>query len=96
VEILGEIAAVEADRASRKRPTWEAVGIIDLAFEEDDGWVIVDWKTDDVSDEAVLAARRELYQRQVDLYAEAWESLTGSRVKERTISFLHEPGGGSM
>ena len=66
-----------------------------LAFEEDDGWVIVDWKTDDVSAETFLAASGDLYQRQVDLYAEAWQSLTGARVKESTISFLHKRSGES-
>ena len=54
-----------------------------LAFEEDDGWVIVDWKTDDVSDEAILAARRDLYRRQVDTYAECWETLIGKLVTQR-------------
>lgn len=60
-------------------------GVIDLAFEEDDGWVIVDWKTDDVSDEAILAARRDLYRRQVDTYAECWEALTGESVARRIL-----------
>jgi ATP-dependent helicase/nuclease subunit A len=63
-------------------------GVIDLAFEEEDGWVIVDWKTDEVDDPAVLVARKEAYQRQVKLYAEAWQTLTGGRVKEQLVSFL--------
>jgi ATP-dependent exoDNAse (exonuclease V) beta subunit len=63
-------------------------GVIDLAFEEEDGWVIVDWKTDEVEDPAVLVARKEAYQRQVKLYAEAWQTLTGGRVKEQLVSSL--------
>lgn len=50
--------------------------------------MIVDWKTDEVDDPAVLVARKEAYQRQVKLYAEAWQTLTGGRVKEQLVSFL--------
>ena len=41
-----------------------------------------------VEDPAVLVARKEAYQRQVKLYAEAWQTLTGGRVKEQLVSFL--------
>ncbi|HUP02153.1 MAG TPA: UvrD-helicase domain-containing protein, partial [Gemmatimonadota bacterium] len=63
-------------------------GVVDLAFREPDGWVLADWKTDVVEDAAVRAARQELYQRQLDLYAEAWEALTGEPVKERLLVSL--------
>lgn len=61
-------------------------GVIDLAFLEKDGWVIADYKTD-VGTDPDFARRRTAYRRQVDLYAEAWSSLTGAVVKERVLFF---------
>ena len=61
-------------------------GVIDLAFRERDGWVIVDYKTD-VGDDPDFPRRRRAYRRQVDLYAECWEAVTGERVKERVLLF---------
>jgi ATP-dependent helicase/nuclease subunit A len=62
-------------------------GIIDLAFREQDGWVIVDYKTDAISDPDVWRQRTELYKRQVNLYADYWEMLTGETVFERVLVF---------
>lgn len=54
-------------------------GIIDLMFEEDDGIVIVDYK----SDRGVSAARlEERYRIQLQLYKSAIELTYGKRVKE--------------
>ncbi len=61
-------------------------GVIDLAFREPDGWVIVDYKTD-VGDDPDFPRRRRAYRRQVDLYAKCWETLTGEPVKERVLLF---------
>ncbi|MYK69102.1 MAG: AAA family ATPase [Gammaproteobacteria bacterium] len=61
-------------------------GVIDLAFREADGWVIVDYKTD-VGDDPDFPARRRTYRRQVDLYAECWEQVTGEPVKEKALLF---------
>ncbi len=61
-------------------------GVIDLAFREADGWVIVDYKTD-VGDDPDFPARRRAYRRQVDLYAECWEQVTGEPVKEKALLF---------
>ncbi|MGH7544344.1 MAG: UvrD-helicase domain-containing protein [Gemmatimonadota bacterium] len=60
-------------------------GVIDLAFREEGGWVIADYKTDDVTDPAELDRRLAVYRAQVDLYAECWEGLTGEPVKERVL-----------
>jgi ATP-dependent helicase/nuclease subunit A len=62
------------------------IGRIDLAFEEADGWVIADYKTD-VADAKVLKSRTEQYRRQVDVYAACWTRITGARVKERRLVF---------
>lgn len=61
-------------------------GVIDLAFREADGWVIVDYKTD-VGDDPDFPRRRRAYRRQVELYAECWEEVTGEPVKERVLLF---------
>ena len=63
-------------------------GIIDCAFMEAGQWVLVDYKTDYYRD---TQARDEMlggYKIQVDLYAEALESLTGISVKEKIIALI--------
>lgn len=62
--------------------------MIDLPFREDGGWVLVDWKTDEVADPAILATRREAYDRQLALYAEAWQALTGEQVVGKRLEFV--------
>ena len=57
-------------------------GIIDLYFEEDDGLVIVDYKTDRVKEPETLLSR---YRIQLQLYAEALERAIGKPVKEKWI-----------
>ncbi|MCG3149604.1 MAG: ATP-dependent helicase/nuclease subunit A [Verrucomicrobiae bacterium] len=43
-------------------------GVIDLAFEEDGGWVLVDYKTD----KAEVAALLEKYRQQLESYRDCW------------------------
>jgi hypothetical protein len=47
-------------------------GQVDLAFETDDGWIVVDFKTD-----AEIGASEDAYRRQVALYAAAVARATG-------------------
>ena len=47
-------------------------GVLDLAFEEPDGWTVVDFKT-----EAELAGPLARYRRQVDAYASVVARVTG-------------------
>ena len=54
-------------------------GIIDAWFEEDDGIVIVDYKTDRVRTMQMLSER---YHIQLEAYAKAVARLTGKKVKE--------------
>lgn len=63
-------------------------GVIDLAFKEKEGWVIVDYKTDAIADPAVWQQRTQLYRKQVNLYADYWEKLTGEPVVQRVLVFL--------
>lgn len=58
-------------------------GVIDLLFREPDGWVVVDYKTD--RDDVGFSLRLESYERQVALYREAWEALSGETVKEAKV-----------
>jgi ATP-dependent helicase/nuclease subunit A len=58
-------------------------GAIDLVFEEDGVWHIVDWKSDAVGDN--LAALVAHYAPQVEHYRRAWETLT----KQRAVAGLY-------
>ena len=51
-------------------------GVLDIAWEDDDGWTVVDFKTD-----ADLAAALPAYRRQVALYASAIARTTGRPVR---------------
>jgi ATP-dependent helicase/nuclease subunit A len=47
-------------------------GQVDLAYETDDGWVVIDFKTD-----IEIASAQDAYKQQVALYAEAVSTATG-------------------
>ena len=57
-------------------------GVIDVFFEEEDGLVLVDYKTDYVKTEDELSKK---YHAQLEYYADALEKITGKRVKEKII-----------
>ena len=57
-------------------------GIIDVYFEEPDGLVVLDYKTDKVRTGNEL---KEKYHAQLDYYAQALEQLTEKSVKEKII-----------
>ena len=61
-------------------------GVIDACFVEDGAWVLLDYKTDRVTDDPNETAKK--HARQVGLYAEALEKLSGLLVKERYIVLL--------
>ncbi|MBO4888660.1 MAG: helicase-exonuclease AddAB subunit AddA [Firmicutes bacterium] len=56
-------------------------GIIDLFFKEEDGWVLVDYKTDKVLDDAKIHG----YGVQLSLYQRAIEKATNVKVKEKML-----------
>jgi ATP-dependent helicase/nuclease subunit A len=64
-------------------------GTIDLAFREKEGWVLVDYKTDTVRDEAHLEELIRYYAPQVNEYTRRWEEMTGERVATGGIFFIH-------
>lgn len=59
-------------------------GIIDVFFEEEDGLVLLDYKTDSVQQDPEQTLRRR-YTKQLELYREALEKITGKKVKEKLI-----------
>jgi hypothetical protein len=75
-------AASAAGRCRREVPVaWRTSddvlleGTVDLAFEEPQGWVIVDFKTDEAND-----ARHAAHRRQLELYARAIADATSRPV----------------
>lgn len=59
-------------------------GTIDCLFEEKDGYVLVDYKTDLVA-RASKDKLRQRYKVQLDLYAQAVEIIMGYKLKEKII-----------
>ena len=57
-------------------------GIIDAFIMEEDGIILVDYKTDLVKDGEEL---RNRYQKQIDLYSEALEQILGKKVRRRVL-----------
>ena len=60
-------------------------GMIDCAFREGDGWILLDYKTDRIRDEKAFA---EEYRPQLEWYAVALRELTGKPVKESWLYAL--------
>lgn len=59
-------------------------GFADLAFEESDGWVVMDYKTDHLDDDGARLASR--YRPQVEAYRDAL-SAAGMNVKDAGLWF---------
>ena len=62
-------------------------GRIDLLVPVEGGWMIVDYKTDRVSDLA-LDERVTMYAGQLDVYRKAVQRITGKPVVESALVFL--------
>ncbi len=76
---------ISARRVDDSLPEGEIVliqGIIDVWFEEEDGLVLLDYKTDKVRTGDELIRK---YKVQLDYYQEALEKITNKKVKERLI-----------
>ena len=76
------LPACETDSQIHSEQLVLVQGIIDLYFEEADGLVLLDYKTDAVREASQLLDR---YQTQMDLYARALAAATGKPVKEKLI-----------
>ena len=75
---------IQNNRATYEEESLMLRGIIDLYFEENDEIVIVDYKTDYI-DEYNKQEIIDRYRKQLDLYAEALNKLTGKKVKEKYL-----------
>lgn len=80
----------DADEVFGTAPGEEVLlqGVVDCCIEEDDGLVIIDYKTDRVSSRAAVEQRAEFYAGQLRAYAAAMERITGKRVRECVLYFL--------
>ncbi len=83
------VLGIDARRLKSDFPSTETVliqGIIDVFFEEEDGLVLLDYKTDSVSSMKELWNR---YETQLDYYQEAIQKIYGKQVKERVLYSFH-------
>lgn len=62
-------------------------GVIDLVFLEDDGWVIADYKTDNVDNQEYLDDLVRYYTPQVEMYKDYWVQLSREKVSEAGLYF---------
>jgi len=62
-------------------------GVIDCWFEEDGGIVVIDFKSDRVTEETI-AGRREAHRPQLEMYSQALEEILGKPVQERYLWFF--------
>jgi ATP-dependent exoDNAse (exonuclease V) beta subunit len=67
-------------------------GYIDLLYRDDDGLVVVDYKTDAWETEADLAGKVERYRVQLDAYALAVETVLDEKVVRSELLFLATTG----
>jgi len=63
-------------------------GTIDLVFKEADGWVVVDYKTDRPKNKKDYPKLAEVYQKQIAIYSQVWQEITGEQVKQSSIYFV--------
>ncbi|CAN5884036.1 hypothetical protein BH23GEM9_BH23GEM9_00010 [soil metagenome] len=61
-------------------------GRIDLVFRDEGGWSIVDYKSDAAGADIPAELMRR-YHAQLELYAAAWERITGEAVTARWLLF---------
>lgn len=78
-------AVPDADGTPVARERMLVQGVIDCCFEEDGGWVLIDYKTDRDDDMDALRAK---YRDQLELYARALREITGMPVKQMGLFLL--------
>lgn len=64
-------------------------GMIDCFFQEEDGWIIVDYKSDYFKNQKEKTEKVEAYQSQIFMYRQAVEIATNQPVKEAYLYLLH-------
>ena len=92
-------AALESARIMRELPLRVGIGdgaiegIVDLCYLEEDGLVLVDYKTDALDTDADLASAGARYHLQIGAYVLALERATGMAVRRAVLIFLAGEGG---
>ncbi len=79
--VLG-VSEVEVKKEGDPEELLLVQGVVDVYFQEADELVLLDYKTDRVTDASELINR---YHGQMDYYEKALEQITGKKVKERII-----------
>ena len=79
--------SIPATESSNGLPT-VLRGVIDLAFLESTGWVIVDYKSERVEADDIPALVT-YYKPQIEAYAQAWAKVVGQPVVESGLFFTH-------
>ncbi len=64
-------------------------GYIDLVYRGNEGLVVVDWKTDAVTDDSSIAAKVARYRLQGAAYAAALQAVTGESVARMVFVFMN-------
>ena len=72
---LLELGVMTVERGAGGEEVTE--GVVDAAVRTADGWVVIDWKTDEVTDD-VWEMRRAMYETQAGRYAEMLARLSGA------------------
>jgi ATP-dependent helicase/nuclease subunit A len=62
-------------------------GVIDLVFKDQDGWVVVDYKTNRCDSEQDFEQLAQLYRGQLNTYCRVWELLTKEPVFSGELYF---------
>jgi ATP-dependent helicase/nuclease subunit A len=62
-------------------------GIVDMVVETEEGLLVVDFKTDNIT-EGKVCERAEIYRRQLELYGKAAKAILGGKVLGRWVYFL--------
>ncbi len=63
-------------------------GVVDCLAEEEDGYLLLDYKTARLAPDQLDQAL-ERYRRQLDIYTRAVESITGRQVKDKYLYLFH-------
>ncbi|MFB5677259.1 helicase-exonuclease AddAB subunit AddA [Paenibacillus terreus] len=63
-------------------------GIVDCLFEDEQGLVLLDYKTDRISEYRNTVALAEMYRFQLELYARVMEDILGRKIGEKWLYFF--------
>lgn len=86
--LYAELISPKLEEAVRKPIV--LTGTIDLVFQEEGGWVIVDYKTDCPVEKEGYSKLRHFYEAQISVYSKIWQKLSNEKVKESIIYFVTE------